>query len=313
MPIHIVFNSSSSFQGHRLNDYWMKGPDLLNSLFGVILRFRENEVAVTGDISKMYHRVLIPEQDQQVHRYLWRNMETNREPDVYVKTVLTFGDKPAPAMAQIALRKTADQAKSSYPEAAQVLKNNTYMDDICDSVHSVQQAKRLTTELDEVLLKGGFQVKGWLSNQSLENEIVGQEKPEMKLLRGVTQEKILGTVWNHAKDMLLFNVNPSNDITLTKRKVLSQIARIFDPVGFAAAFLVRAKIGMQRLWQQGLDWDQELPSAAREEWIRFFQEMGDLNHVTFERSLTSVDAIALPILCIFSDASKEALGACAYV
>ena len=113
MPIHIVFNSSSSFQGHRLNDYWMKGPDLLNSLFGVILRFRENEVAVTGEISKMYHRVLIPEQDQQVHRYLWRNMETNREPDVYVKTVLTFADKPAPAMAQIALRKSTDQAKSS--------------------------------------------------------------------------------------------------------------------------------------------------------------------------------------------------------
>ena len=108
-------------------------------------------------------------------------METNREPDVYVKTVLTFGDKPAPAMAQIALRKTADQAKGSYPEAAQVLKNNTYMDDICDSVHSIQQAKRLTNELDEVLLKGGFQVKGWLSNQSLENEIVGQEEPEMKL------------------------------------------------------------------------------------------------------------------------------------
>ena len=240
-------------------------------------------------------------------------METNREPDVYVKTVLTFGDKPAPAIAQIALRKTADQAKSSYPEAAQVLKNNTYMDDICDSVHSVQQAKRLTSELDDVLLKGGIQVKRWLSNQSLENEIVGQEKPEMKLLRGVTQEKILGTVRNHAKDMLLFNVNPPNDITLTKRAVLSQIARIFDPVGFAAAFLVRAKIGMQRLWQQGLEWDQELPSAAREEWIRFFQEMGDLNHVTFERSLTPVDAIALPILCIFFDASNEAFGACAHV
>ena len=302
-PIRIVFNSSASFQGHRLNDYWMKGPDLLNSLFGVTLRFRENEVAVTGDISKMYHRVLIPEQDQQVHRYLSRNMETNREPDVYVKTVLTFGDKPSPAMAQIASRKTADQA----------LNNNTYMDDICDSVHSVQQAKRLTTELDEVLLKGGFQVKGWLSNQSLENEIVGQEKPEMKLLRGVTQEKILGTVWNHAKDMFLFNVNPPNDITLTKKTVLSQIARIFDPVGFAAAFLVRAKIGMQLLWQQGLDWDQELPSAAREEWIRFFQEMGDLNHVTFERSLTPEDAITPPILSIFSDASNEAFGACAYV
>ena len=63
---------------------------------------------------------------------------------------------------------------------------------------------------------------------------------------------------------------------------------------------------MQHLWPQALEWDQELPSATREEWICFFQEMGDLNHATFERSLTPVDAIALPILCIFSDASNKA-------
>jgi hypothetical protein len=59
-PVRIVYNSSSSYQGHRLNDYWLKGPDLLNNLFGVILRFRENQVAIHGDISKMYHRVMYP-------------------------------------------------------------------------------------------------------------------------------------------------------------------------------------------------------------------------------------------------------------
>lgn len=151
-----------------------------------------------------------------------------------------------------------------HPEAAQVLKDNTYMDDICDSVRSVQQAKGLTTQLDEVLLKGGFQVKGWLSNRSLEDKITEQDKPKMKFLRGASQEKILGTVWNHAEDVLLFNVNPPKNITFTKRAILSQIARIFHPVGLAAAFLVHAKIRMQRLWQQGLEWDQELPPPALE-------------------------------------------------
>lgn len=91
-----------SFQGHALNDYWLKGPDLLNNLFGVILRFIEREVALMGDISKMYHHVIIPERDQHVQRFLWRNMETERETGVYVKTVITFGDKPALVMAQIA-------------------------------------------------------------------------------------------------------------------------------------------------------------------------------------------------------------------
>ena len=150
-PIRIVFNSSTNFKGHCLNDCWMKGPDLLNSLFIVILRFRENAVAISGDISKMYHRILIPERDQHVHRFLWRNLETSRDPDVYVRTVLTFGDKPAPAMAQIALRKTEEEEIDVYPEATETLKKNTYMDDICDSVTSLEKAEKLTDELESVL------------------------------------------------------------------------------------------------------------------------------------------------------------------
>ena len=71
-------------------------------------------------------------------------------------------------MVQITLRKTADQAKSLYPETAQLLKDNLYMGDICDSVCTVQLAKRLTTELDEVLMKDGGQGKSRdVSNRSL--------------------------------------------------------------------------------------------------------------------------------------------------
>ena len=60
-PVRIVFNSSSEYKGHKLNDCWRKGPDILNGMFGAILRFRrEREVAMMGDISKMCHRILIP-------------------------------------------------------------------------------------------------------------------------------------------------------------------------------------------------------------------------------------------------------------
>lgn len=147
-PIRIVFNSASSYQGHVLNDYWIKGSDLLNDLFGVIMEFREKECALMGDLSKMYHRVFIPEvPDKHVHRYLWRGMETERSPDVYVKTVLTFRDKPAPAMAQIALRKTAKEGEELYPEAAKVLKEDVYMDDIRHSEDTVQETqKKLKTK-----------------------------------------------------------------------------------------------------------------------------------------------------------------------
>ena len=137
-PVRIVFHSSATFKGHCLNDFWYKGSDLLNNLFGVIMRFRENAVAVCADIEKMYHMVAIPLIDQHVHRFLWRNLELERKPDTYVKTVLTFGDRPSPTMAIVALNKTAELMKDSKPKAAKSIQNNTYMDDICDSERSVQ-------------------------------------------------------------------------------------------------------------------------------------------------------------------------------
>ena len=318
-PVRIVFNSSSVFAGHRLNDYWFKGPDLLNNLFGIALRFREKQVALIGDISKMYHRILIPEKDQHVHRFLWRSCETEREPDVYIKTVLTFGDKPAPAMAQIALRKTAQECKDLKPNAAKVLTDNVYMDDICESVETVEEAKRLAEDIDIVLKSGGFQVKGWMSNKSLKKE--NQDANELK---GNMEEKVLGISWNREADTLSCQIesplmNSVNEIQhvkklkMTKRTLLSEIAKIYDPVGFAAAFIVRLKIGLQKLWQIGIDWDDEIPQELQSDWIQLFKEMKNLNNISFKRPLLTTDATERPSLYIFSDASQEAFGACAYI
>ena len=66
----------------------------------------------------MYYMVAIPQIDQHVHRFLWRNLETEHKPDTYVKTVLTFGDRPSPTMAIIALHKTAELMEESRPKAA---------------------------------------------------------------------------------------------------------------------------------------------------------------------------------------------------
>ena len=73
----------------------------------------------------MYHRVRITLEDQPVHRYFWRDLETERDPDTDVKTVLKFGDKPPPAMAQIALQKTAEENQELYSEAAKAIKVNS--------------------------------------------------------------------------------------------------------------------------------------------------------------------------------------------
>jgi hypothetical protein len=315
--IRIVFNSSSTYQGHRLNDYWQKGPDLLNGLFGVFLRLRENKVAITADISEMYHRVLIPLEDQHVHRFLWRDLETDRPPDTYVMNVLMFGDKTAPAMAQVALRKTAEEEESESPRAAQVIRDNSYMDDILDSVSTNQEVRELTTVIDCILEKGGFQVKGWQSNKELNQTSNQKDEEEINVPQSKQDAKVLGVVWNNKDDVLKYKVKVEMTLTqkpkLTKRSILSQVARIYDPIGFAAPYLVRAKIGLQELWQEGLDWDDELSPNAQRKWLSYMEEMEQLNNILLERCICPIVTLEPTTLCVFADASSAAFGACAYL
>ena len=117
-PCRIVFNSSANFRGHVLNDYWAKGPDLLNNFLGILIRFSEKKVALTGDIKKMYHAVRISLLYQHPHRFLWRNMKTECESDTYTMMSVSFGDRPASTIATAALRNTAMMGQDIYPAAA---------------------------------------------------------------------------------------------------------------------------------------------------------------------------------------------------
>ena len=130
---------------------------------------------------------------------------------------------------------------------------------------------------------------------------------------------MLGIVWNTSEDTFKFKVKTEaiaglNLTKLTKRSILSQIAGIFDRIGFASAFLIRAKIGFQELWQQAFEWDEDLPPEVQQKWCILFKEMKELNEVSFQRSLSPQHPVesAQPTLCIFADVSQDAFGACAY-
>ena len=213
-PVRIVFNSSATYEEHTLSDYWYKGPDLLNNSFGIIVRFRENPIAISGDISKIYHMVSIPLANQHVHRFVSRNCETEREPDIYAKIVLTFGDRPAPAMATTAMRKTASLREDVKPRAAEAIVKNAYVDDICDSVSTKEEAKYLILDIDEVLKTGGFHIKRWISNV----QINGEESSDEQVIVGSRDdtERVLGTVWIPKEGKLSYKIK-FGDVTRYQR------------------------------------------------------------------------------------------------
>ena len=160
-----------------------------------------------------------------------------------------------------------------------------------------------------MLAKGGLKVKGWVSNY-LEMKNVNQSEQNLKVFEGANEENVLGVIWNNSEDAFSFVVKldfsrfmpgtiPQKiPLKLTKRMILTQIARIYDPVGFTAAFLIKAKIGLQQLWQKGLYWDQELPEEIYPDWVQLFEQMRYFCEVKFERCLTPSGAIGFPTLCV---------------
>lgn len=181
------------------------------------------------------------------------------------------------------------------------------MDDICDSVNTAKEAKELSEDLDQVLKKGGFKVKGWTSNKNLGNSEQDESKQEIQMFQN-KEEKVLGVAWNCKTDHLSVKVTQQLDGKFTKRKLLSQVASNYNPIGVTAAFTIRCKIALQELWQIGVNWDEELPIKIAEKWKQLFNEMNNINDISIPHSLLTTDAADdAPTLCILQMLQKRHL------
>ena len=316
---------------------------MLNNLLGMLLRFREEPVAMIGDIEKMLHSIDIPLLDQMTHRFLWRDLDERREPDTYVMTAVNIGDRPSGAIAIATLRKTAEMSKDEFPRASKTILQNSYMDDIPDSTGTVEEAQKITDEIDKILNRGGFKIKGWVisgQNQGQELGIRAQGHEDQHLVQVLTGtnpdvtelERVLGMGWNvlcyrvklnFSKKKRKVHTQPDlsqQEITagipemVTKRMVLSQVNGIYDPMGLVAPFTVRARIMLRKLWAQDkkLDWDDSMPERLRREWVTSFEELFKLKEIEFPRCIKPNKAIGDPVLVTFSDGSSDAYGVVAY-
>ena len=234
-----------------------------------------------ADIEKMYFQILAADEHRSLLKLLWwKDGEMSKEIIDHEMCVHVFGSVSSGACSNYALRRTAIEIENKYgKDAAETVKNNFYVDDMLKSVEN--EDKAIT------LMKGGFNMTKFASSSKRVLQSIPEKDRKIgvknsDLLGSLPKDRALGVLWNVENDTLGFKVN-LKEKPLTRRGVLSVLSSIYDPLGFGAPFQLKGKKIMQKLCQQNLKWDEDIPDEISNEWLTSKENIPNFEMVYLQR------------------------------
>ncbi|XP_058457002.1 uncharacterized protein LOC131434351 [Malaya genurostris] len=311
--LRVVFDAScASSNGLSLNDRLMAGPNVNRDLFTVFLRFRSNQVAYAADVEKMYRQVLVHPADRDFQRIVWRS-SLEQPIKHYRLCTVTYGTKSAPFLAIEAMKQAARNYESVYPEAAEIIKLDTYVDDLLSGARDVHEAKRLIGQITEIMNSAGFNLRKSTTNvpELFETLAVDEQLPvDVKWTDQPNTVKALGIQWQPKEAAFSFKVCLPLESVNTKRQLLSDSSKLFDPFGWLAPVIIRIKILFQQLWLSDISWDDPLLPAIEAAWTDIKGQLRLVELIRVPRFASNYNGKME--LHGFSDASEVAYGAVVY-
>ncbi|XP_037302986.1 uncharacterized protein LOC119193483, partial [Manduca sexta] len=197
--LRVVHDAAAKTKGTTLNENLLTGPDLLQPLPAVLLRFREHPVAVTADITEMFMQVGLREEDRDALRYLWRgNRRDSRPPEVYRM------------------------------KAVEAIKKKHYMDDYLDSYEDEHRAITIATQVRNIHREAHFELRKWTSNSPAVLKALGESPNATEAVEIERTERVLGLIWRPQEDRLAFNLDLArlvSPITVRAKQLLQEVWR----------------------------------------------------------------------------------------
>lgn len=317
--LRIVHDAAAKSRSVCLNDMLLPGPDLLQSLPGVLMRFRQHLIAVTADIKDMFLRISIREEDRDMQRFLWREDHRTGPPIEYRMKSVIFGATSSPCTAIYVKNHNAQQFTTQYPEAAKAIVSNHYMDDYLTSFANEVDAERVSREVDFIHRHANFHLAKWMTNSPRVLTKLAPNTTTAAVLE-LDPTKVLGMIWDPQRDTLSFNVNEHRidgailrgERTPTKREALRAVMSIYDPLGLATPVTVQAKRILQDTWRSGIEWDAPLQPQQASAWKHWGQHVLRLPLLTVPRCYTHYTTARIRELHVFVDASSTAYATAVY-
>ena len=325
--LRVVFDASA-FTSSRtsLNKQLLLGPKLQEEIFKILVRFRFHGVAISGDVAKMYRQVALHDEDKDFCRIIWRSAP-DQPLQIYRLTRVIYGITSSGYHAVRALQMAAEYVEDDSTRRA--LLRDFYVDDLMSGADNAEGARRLREDLMQALGKVQMPIRKWCSNSQAVLDsipISDREVATVEVARDEHGVKTLGVAWNCQQDHLVFVVpkvlrapgaleEPSFDKRITRRKLLSIIATIYDPLGWLAPLTVKMKIVFQQTWSETSSWDDYLSPGTVKMFYDWVAELSALEFLHIPRRVLDLDpALGKDYwLCVFTDASEQATAACVYV
>ena len=202
------------------------------------------------------------------------------------------------------------------------MQKDIYVDDCLSGESSWENVLSTTDDLQLVLARGGFAVKGFTFS--------GKDPPSDLSTDGVSV-KVAGMKWNTKADKISLETGDLNFLKkqrgkkspasnnqippeFTRRDCVSKVAEIFDLVGKATPITSSMKLDLRTLVNRKLDWDDRVPSDLKKIWLANFKTIKNLAEVQFDRAIVPEDAVSLDVDTIDTgDASSSLACSAVYV
>ena len=257
----IVYDGRADLNGVCINDFIETGPDLLNSLADILARFRLGKFGMMADLTKCFFQIGLPENQRDLFRILWfeNNDVENGKMVKFRFTRHPWGVKSSPFIASFAIQKTLeDNATGASELTRSTIRKNIYMDDVIFDVDSLEEARTIAHEAIELFHSRGFKLVKWSANKDtlsvlaeLDKEVLVSSMRDLDLSiehgDDLPNTKALGCVWETGEDRLRIVSSLTPLSNYTRRSMLSQLGKSFDPLGIFSPFFVKARLILQRL------------------------------------------------------------------
>ncbi|XP_031639984.1 uncharacterized protein LOC116351968 [Contarinia nasturtii] len=262
----------------------------------------------------MYLQVRLREEDQVFQKLVWRD-DPRKPLEDYCLTTVIFGLNSSPFLAVATVQNHVKNESEHFPEACNIIKNDSYMNDVSSGCGDLSKAKNLRKEITQVLADAGFPLRKWVTNSKelLRSIPFDQQEQQFKEFNTDKYVLALGLKWYFEQDSIGFKTKmDASKNKFTKRSILSQIASIFDPLGLLAPIIIYNKILMQQIWRENIGWDDEVSKQVVEKWNAFKDQIALIDQIKPQRWLRCSTDLEIE-LHGFADACDAAMGACIYM